>query len=81
MYSDNISLFPNPTSNNLNISFVQGVSLVSISDNLGQVIRQQTLDLKNNQIILQTSDLSNGLYQIHFKTSIGTVTKKFVKTN
>ncbi|MBK7818290.1 MAG: T9SS type A sorting domain-containing protein [Sphingobacteriaceae bacterium] len=52
-----------------------------MTNSLGQVIRQQDLDPKNNQIILQTSDLSNGLYQIHFKTSFGTVTKKFVKTN
>jgi hypothetical protein len=81
MYSDNINLFPNPTSDNINISFVQGVSQIIITNSLGQIIRQQDLDLKNNQIILQTSDLNNGLYQIHFKTSFGTVTKKFVKTN
>lgn len=81
IYSDNINLSPNPTSDNLNISFTSGVSQVSISNSLGQIIRKQDLDPKNNQIIFQTSELSNGLYQIHFKTSFGTVTKKFVKTN
>ncbi|MFO0357511.1 MAG: T9SS type A sorting domain-containing protein [Sphingobacteriaceae bacterium] len=79
--SDKINLYPNPTSYNLNISFTQGVSQVSITNSLGQIIRQQDLDPKINQITLQTSDLSSGLYQIHFKTSFGTVTKKFVKTN
>ncbi|MBK7311459.1 MAG: hypothetical protein IPI93_11900 [Sphingobacteriaceae bacterium] len=46
MYSDNINLSPNPTSDNLNISFTQGISLVSITNSLGQVIRQQDLDPK-----------------------------------
>jgi hypothetical protein len=76
-----LQVFPNPTNDNLNISSVQGISEISISNSLGQIIRQQDLDSKNNQTILQTTDLSCGLYQIHFKTSFGTVTKKFVKTN
>ena len=83
--SDNISLFPNPTSGNLSISFSGSVptdiTKYSIIDNLGQVIREEEIDLKKTTFIVSTSDLVNGLYQIHFKTSFGSVTKKFVKLN
>jgi hypothetical protein len=80
MYADNINLFPNPTSDNLNITFMKGVSQVIIVNSLGQFIRREDLPSQNTQIILQTSDLSNGLYQIHIKTPFGRVTKKFIKT-
>ena len=83
--SDNISLFPNPTSGNLSVSFSGSVptdiTSYSIIDNLGQVIREEEIDLKKSSFIVSTSDLVNGLYQIHFKTQFGIVTKKFVKLN
>jgi hypothetical protein len=78
-------LFPNPTSGNLNISFSGSVpsdiSKYIIGDNLGRVIREVEINLKNYSFIVSTSDLADGLYQIHFKTQFGIVTKKFVKIN
>lgn len=83
--TDNISLFPNPTSGNLNIFFSSSVpadiSEYCVVDNLGRIIHEKQIDIKNSSFILSTSDLVSGLYQIHFKTQFGTVTKKFVKTN
>ncbi|MFO0355795.1 MAG: T9SS type A sorting domain-containing protein [Sphingobacteriaceae bacterium] len=79
MCSDKINLSPNPTADNLNISFPQGVSQIIITNSLGQNIRQQDIDIKSNQINLQTFDLKNGLYQINFKYTFGSATKKFVK--
>jgi hypothetical protein len=81
-YSDHINLFPNPTSDNITISVsmanpdIRGFSLVN---NLGQTIREGDLNLKDKSFTLQTSDLDPGIYQVHFKTSTGTVTKQFVK--
>lgn len=82
-YSDNINLFPNPTADNLTISFSSSGSAdirkISIINSLGQTIREVDIEMKNNSFSLQTSDLDTGIYQIHFKTKAGTVTKQFVK--
>lgn len=82
-YSDNINLFPNPTSDNLNISFPAkaDIKTYSISNSLGQIFREDEIEIKNSTCTVLTSDIKNGLYQIHFKTQFGIVTKKFVKTN
>jgi hypothetical protein len=81
--SDNINLFPNPTSGNLSISGFIGSDIItfSISNCLGQNVLNGDIILKNNSIIIETSELESGLYQIHLKTQYGIVTKKFVKTN
>lgn len=82
-FSDNISLFPNPTSSNLNISFPSQLDIktFNISNSLGQIVQEEAIEIKNSSCNILTSDLKNGLYQIHFKTQFGIVTKKFVKTN
>ena len=82
-FSDNISIFPNPTSGNLNISFPSQTDIKTyiISNSLGQIIREEEIEIKNSTCNVSTSDLKNGLYQIHFKIQFGILTKKFVKTN
>lgn len=81
--SDNINLFPNPTLGNLSISDFSSsdISSFSISNCLGQNVLNGDIIQKNNLIIIETSELESGLYQIHLKTQYGIVTKKFVKTN
>jgi len=83
MFSDNISLFPNPTSGNLSISGLSGADISNfyITNSFGQIIRKGNIIQKNNLINVETSELESGLYQIHLKTQYGIVTKKFVKTN
>jgi hypothetical protein len=82
--SDYISLFPNPTSGNLNISFSglvpADIRAFIITNNLGQIARQENMQLINNAADISTSGLDAGLYQIRFDSRFGTVTKKFVKT-
>lgn len=82
-FSDNINLFPNPTTDNLNISFPAkaDIKTYSISNSLGQIFSENEIEIKNSRCNVLTSGLKNGLYQIHFKTQFGIVTKKFVKTN
>jgi hypothetical protein len=82
-FSDNITLFPNPTSGNLNISFPSQVDIktFNISNSFGQIVREEEIEIKNSSCNILTFDLKSGLYQIHFKTQFGIVTKKFVKTN
>lgn len=83
MFGDKITLFPNPTSANLNIScsdFASGdLRTLSIFSNIGQLIMNGNIELNKTSIDIEISDLSPGLYQIRFETRFGPVTKKFVK--
>jgi hypothetical protein len=83
--SDNIRLAPNPTNGHLRISFIGStlaeISSFFITNNLGQVVRHEGLDYNGISADIDTSDLEPGLYQIHFRTSLQTVSKKFVRTD
>lgn len=80
---DNIEIFPNPASGNLNFSFSSPTPLnilsYNIINNLGQNVRENKIE--NNSAIVLISDLPPGLYQIQFKTQTGSLTKKFIKSN
>ena len=82
--SSSISLFPNPTSGNLNIllsGFTSGdIRSYSIINNVGQLVMKENIELTSNSVDILTSDLSPGLYQIRCDTRFGSVTKKFVKS-
>ncbi len=80
-YSDNISLFPNPTETDLTVTFGSQAALskITIINYLGQTIREKDLQIKDTRLTVPTSDLDKGIYFIQFKTSVGTVTKQFVK--
>ncbi len=81
LLADNVVVFPNPSSGNLNILFSGSASFSNvsyvISNNLGQSVLENQLD--ESSMMIRTSQLPDGLYQIQFKTPIGCLTKKFVK--
>jgi hypothetical protein len=79
--SDNINLFPNPTSGDLNIMcpFIQEIEIINITNSLGQIIRVEEIETKSTSSLFQTSKLKCGLYQIQFRTRFGIVIKKFIK--
>jgi hypothetical protein len=78
-----VSIFPNPASENLSITFQgpgpSGVESYCITDNLGRNVREE--HLQGGSFSIQTSALPSGFYQIHLKTPFGTVTKKFLKSD
>jgi len=84
-YADNIKLFPNPSTDRLYISFPKGMDLdvgkTIVLNNLGQIIREENLEIKNGTTVIETSNFDPGSYQIHFEIKAGTVTKQFVKLN
>jgi hypothetical protein len=83
--SNDIRLAPNPTSGLLRISLSGSVSTditsFFVTNGLGQVVRHDELKSNHNSVDIETSDFDPGFYQIHFRTSLGTVTKKFVRTD
>lgn len=76
-----IKVFPNPSSTDLTITFGRNIDidLICIINSLGQTIRKDALHENNSIFRLSTSDLDKGTYLIQIKTSVGTVTKSFVK--
>lgn len=73
---DQISIYPNPTTESINISSnnQSPVKSISILNMNGQLLKQVS-----NVSMLDIQDLANGLYFIQITTNKGTSTQKFTK--
>lgn len=80
----NVEIFPNPTSQNINISFVsqnENVKLELYSE-LGtrlKVLVNRKISEGNNTLKIDTSSLNSGIYFIRVITESKITTKRFVK--
>ena len=72
--SQNFNIYPNPTSDILNISLENNLVLehVTIYNNLGQVVK------KASESVIDVSQLAKGLYFVEVDTNQGKATKKVV---
>ncbi|MBT8276808.1 MAG: T9SS type A sorting domain-containing protein [Bacteroidia bacterium] len=73
----NISVFPNPTTDQLNISANETITNITIYNLLGQVVLQQTQDTSN--VTLDVSQLPTGNYIARVATDSGSQNLKVVK--
>jgi hypothetical protein len=76
---DNFTLFPNPANDVLNINFdiETNFTKLEILNNLGQLIREEYLVLKNNFIDIK--DLPEGVYLLRIKNSNSeNISKRFI---
>ncbi|MBA2612002.1 MAG: T9SS type A sorting domain-containing protein [Bacteroidetes bacterium] len=77
-------VYPNPANDILNISFDLETEFtkVEIFNNLGQLIREQEISLKNRNASINTDQLPNGVYLLNLKSEVlknsTTVGKRFV---
>ena len=78
--ADNISVFPNPTSADLNINFARnfGATNIAVINVNGQKVLNATMEGFGNNT-LATSKLANGIYFAQVTNQQGTVTVKFIK--
>jgi hypothetical protein len=72
----NLSVYPNPTTNNLIIESPQS-AVIEITDVQGQLIK--TLTSTDNKTIIDVSAFASGVYFIKATTEKGVVIKKFIK--
>ena len=82
LYLDSeIKLFPNPSYTDLTVTFgrQEDINRISIINSLGQTIRKVDLQIKDSELMIPTSDLDKGIYLIQFNTSVGIITKHFIK--
>lgn len=75
-FKENFNIYPNPTSDVLNISAINGLEYqeVSIVDLTGRKIKSVL-----NSTSIDVSDLASGTYIINILTSEGKATSKFIK--
>lgn len=74
--TNQISVFPNPASNNITIENKQQ-AIIEISNVEGQIIK--TIAANNNKMNIDISTLSKGMYYIKVKGQNDVVVEKFVK--
>lgn len=76
-FNNYFSLYPNPTTNLLNLEVKNGIEIngISIYNMLGQLVLNSNADLK----IIDVSSLNTGNYFIKIATDKGITTSKFVK--
>ncbi len=69
--------YPNPATDVLNVSAASNIDFISITNLLGQEVRQLAPNQK--QVILNIADLQNGVYMMRVKAGEKISTVKFIK--
>jgi subtilisin-like proprotein convertase family protein len=78
---NSFTVFPNPAQDRLNIQFKQAVNGrvdIQLTNVQGQLLQSQRFDNALEQVQLNTSNLTDGIYFIYVKTESGTATQKVV---
>jgi hypothetical protein len=78
---NDIYVYPNPAKNILNIAVPSGIELVNnvaIYNYLGQIVTQKTI-LTQDDLSIDTSNFSNGVYLITVSNGIQSKTLRFIK--
>jgi hypothetical protein len=77
-----VSIFPNPASNNINVTYTVGIpseSKISIKNIVGQVVLEKTYPARGNQFDenIPLNNFSNGVYFMNIESNGATTTKEF----
>ncbi|NEN23263.1 T9SS type A sorting domain-containing protein [Cryomorpha ignava] len=74
------NLFPNPATNNLNItSSLEGAATVRVFDAIGRIVLENNVNLSQATFTQNISSLENGIYTIQISTTDKVATQRFVK--
>ena len=77
-FGSNISIFPNPVADFLNIAIDwEGEKLLKIFDNQGRMVKQA--NTKSKEIKIDCQDLTGGFYTIAINSENLSFSKKFIK--
>ncbi|MDP3567337.1 ELWxxDGT repeat protein [Sediminibacterium sp.] len=74
----NLSLFPNPSKENITIKCDATITNLIFNDVLGRTIKEIIVSQKS-EIEIKTSDLEIGIYFVTIKTNKGNIIKKIIK--
>ena len=73
--NNNVSVYPNPANNVINVNSTSNISNVEIYTITGQKVGDFTAN--SNHTAISTSNLTNGLYLMRIHTENGVINKKF----
>jgi hypothetical protein len=73
----NVSLYPNPTTHNINIQSDDQITNIVVYNTLGQVVKNASPDATN--FSMETANLDSGVYFAVLSTEKGSKTVKFIK--
>tara|TARA_B100000809_G_C15131922_1_gene528838 strand:+ start:1502 stop:2794 length:1293 start_codon:yes stop_codon:yes gene_type:complete len=73
----NVSVYPNPTTNNLNIQSDEQIMNIAVYNTLGQMVNNTSPNATNFSI--ETANLDTGMYFAILSTEKGSKTVKFIK--
>jgi hypothetical protein len=73
--SNNVSVYPNPANNVINVNATSNISNVEVYTIAGQKVGDFTAN--SNSIAISTSNLTSGLYLMQIHTENGVINKKF----
>lgn len=79
----NLTLFPNPTENELNLRFDIAESaevVLSLKDLTGKAVKSYVVNATSgeNLVLMETSEMASGMYFLHIETGNSTKTMQFV---
>ncbi len=74
-----ITVFPNPITNNFNIKSENKIDLITLLDIQGKTLKVISPDNENKKILVDTNDLASGIYFVKINVNDVTFTKKIVK--
>ena len=74
--SDYLSIVPNPSNNQIEIILNQGADHIIITNSFGSILKFVNLEADQNQIVIDISNLTQGVYYI-VAGNFGV--KKFIK--
>jgi hypothetical protein len=83
-FSEAISAFPNPFSNQLSVSFENEIDQyisISITNIIGEIVFSESIELAAGvqKIDLNLNDLSSGVFMLSIQTNSGMKTQKIIK--
>ncbi|MBQ2077601.1 MAG: T9SS type A sorting domain-containing protein, partial [Bacteroidales bacterium] len=78
LMSAEISLFPNPANDILNISSSETISEIEIVNTLGQVVKR--IEVNSDNAVCDVEELKAGVYVVRIRTASATLSqRKFIK--
>lgn len=77
--TDQVKVFPNPTTHSLNIKANTIIKKVSVIDINGRILKEFNLNNPTLSTQLDLADLTTGIYFVKIKTDKGSTNKKIIK--
>ncbi len=71
-----VSLYPNPASNLVNITSINNMTRLTVTNYVGQVVYDR--DVSTTRVELNTSSYQAGVYLVKIETETGVITKRVI---